>query len=248
MLALTDMVHLLADELARLGARRLALAPRLSRSLESLLFRQESSSIASGKIWRHPPDAGPLEGAWGPGPRAGAERAAEADGAARPHRAAAGWADPSEAVKQVPAAALRSNASSRARAPSTALETLSESFLPILDADVAVLLRTMSTAEIRPECFGAVPHDSASAMRAHRRQDVDRTFKAIEHVAPSRHEDLKGLIVAVAAAFAAIQGRRPRFARQWLQIRGRIRIAAEILQVCRLRWSRDSRDRRVRSP
>ncbi len=61
------------------------------------------------------------------------------------------------------------------------------------------LPRTVGAAVERALRFNTVPHDLAPAMRAYRRQPVDGTFEAVEHVPLTSGDDLERQVVVVAA-------------------------------------------------
>jgi hypothetical protein len=50
--------------------------------------------------------------------------------------------------------------------------------------------------------FYTVPHDPAMAVRAHRRQRVDRAFEAVECVMLSGYDHFKRLVIFILANFA----------------------------------------------
>jgi hypothetical protein len=67
-------------------------------------------------------------------------------------------------------------------------------------------LRAMSTAVERALGFDAMADDSALAVRARRRQCVDRALETVENVGLSGVNHFKGLIVVVSADFALGHG------------------------------------------
>jgi hypothetical protein len=60
----------------------------------------------------------------------------------------------------------------------------------------------VDTTEDSSVSFDAVTNDPAVAMRANRRQCMDRAFEAVEGVTLSAHYDFKRLVVFVFANFA----------------------------------------------
>ncbi len=60
----------------------------------------------------------------------------------------------------------------------------------------------MDAAENLSVSFNAVPNNPAVAMRANRRQCVDRAFEAVEGVMLSADDHFKRLVVFVLANFA----------------------------------------------
>jgi hypothetical protein len=60
----------------------------------------------------------------------------------------------------------------------------------------------MNAAEDLSVGFHTVPNDSAVAVRADRRQCVDRTFEAIECVMLSGYDHFKRLVIFIFANFA----------------------------------------------
>jgi hypothetical protein len=62
--------------------------------------------------------------------------------------------------------------------------------------------RAMNAAIDLPIGFHTVPHDPAVAVRADRRQRVDRAFEAIECVMFSGYDHFKRLVIFILANFA----------------------------------------------
>jgi hypothetical protein len=60
---------------------------------------------------------------------------------------------------------------------------------------------TMGAAVEGSICLYTMPNDLAAAVFTGRSKSGDGAFKAVEHVRPTSHEHLKGLIVLVAAYF-----------------------------------------------
>ncbi len=60
---------------------------------------------------------------------------------------------------------------------------------------------TMGAAVEGSICLYTMPNDLAAAVLTGRSKSGDGAFKAVEHVRPTSHEHLKGLIVLVAAHF-----------------------------------------------
>ena len=65
----------------------------------------------------------------------------------------------------------------------------------------ALMLGAMDAAIDRVVVLHAMADNAAVAMRADGGERGDGAFKAVEHVRPTSHEHLKGLIVLVAAYF-----------------------------------------------
>src|SRR3954463_15270529 len=64
--------------------------------------------------------------------------------------------------------------------------------------------RAVRTAEVLPARLHALPDDRHLAVKAARRERVDRALEAVEHVDGPSDRDLERLVVAVAAAFALL--------------------------------------------
>jgi len=62
--------------------------------------------------------------------------------------------------------------------------------------------RAVDTAEDLLVCFNAVSDDSAMAVRANRRQRVDRALEAVERVMLAGNDHFKRLVIFVFANFA----------------------------------------------
>jgi len=60
----------------------------------------------------------------------------------------------------------------------------------------------VDAAEDLSVCFDAVPDDPAVAMRANRRQRVDRAFEAVERVVFSADDYFKGPVIFIFTDFA----------------------------------------------
>ena len=60
----------------------------------------------------------------------------------------------------------------------------------------------MDTTEDFSVGFDSVAHDTATAVRANRRQGVDCALEAIKGVTLSAHDDFKRLVIIVLADFA----------------------------------------------
>lgn len=82
------------------------------------------------------------------------------------------------------------------------LQIVSTLLVTALRTGHAAVLRAMSAAEDGPVGLDPVPHDTAAAMFASRRQRVDRTFEAVERVGRSGHHHIERFIVFVATDFA----------------------------------------------
>src|SRR5262245_43305186 len=67
----------------------------------------------------------------------------------------------------------------------------------------------MHAAIDRAFMLDAVSDDAAAAMRAHRRQHMDRTFEAVENEGAAAHLDFEALVVIVAALLASRHGFAP---------------------------------------
>src|SRR4051812_26877021 len=72
----------------------------------------------------------------------------------------------------------------------------------VLEPRGAGLLGTVRTAKDLAILLDTVADDFATAMRASRRQRVDRAFEGVEGVLPAAHRDLERLVVLVAAHVA----------------------------------------------
>ncbi len=71
----------------------------------------------------------------------------------------------------------------------------------------------MRAAEDHSFFFHAMTQDLGAAMRAGRRELVDRAFEAVERVALAVHDDLKRFVIVVSAGFASGHRRTSRAAR-----------------------------------
>lgn len=67
----------------------------------------------------------------------------------------------------------------------------------------------MGAAIEGPVGLYTVPNDLAAAVLAGRGKSSDGAFKAVEHMRPTSHEHLKGLIVLVAAHFTLCHAHNP---------------------------------------
>src|SRR5262245_2176822 len=74
----------------------------------------------------------------------------------------------------------------------------------ILDALHAAFSRAVRAAEDLVLRLDAVHHDAAPAVRAHRREQVNRAFEAVEHVRLATLLDGEGLVVRVSAYLATL--------------------------------------------
>src|SRR6478672_10742104 len=79
----------------------------------------------------------------------------------------------------------------------------------VVDAHHARVLGAARAAVERVVVLGAVADDAAAAMRAHRREALDRTFERIERAAAERSGEREGLVVVVAADVASGHGQSP---------------------------------------
>jgi hypothetical protein len=77
--------------------------------------------------------------------------------------------------------------------------TLLSAVLQLSCAGLACAVDTTEDLSVR---LDAVADDTAVAVRANRRQRMDRTFEAVESVTLSAHDDFKRLVIFVLANFA----------------------------------------------
>jgi hypothetical protein len=60
----------------------------------------------------------------------------------------------------------------------------------------------VDTTENLSISFHAMPNDSAAAVRANRRETLDRALEAVENMTFSANDNFKGLVIIVSADFA----------------------------------------------
>jgi hypothetical protein len=72
---------------------------------------------------------------------------------------------------------------------------------PISQCGYTFALRAVVTTEEFAVGLKPVSHDPDAAVRARRRQRMDRAFETVECMGLTAFDDLKGLVVVVAASF-----------------------------------------------
>src|SRR5918995_6668297 len=85
----------------------------------------------------------------------------------------------------------------------------SDALNPVTQSGYAGLFRAVVAAIERAAVFQTVPDDTRAAMLAGRGKRVDRAFEAVECVRLAVHDDLKRLVVVVAAGFACGHDKHP---------------------------------------
>jgi len=102
-------------------------------------------------------------------------------------------------ISEIPEGAVTENSDSASNHPCSKAAVRLDA---ILQSCFAGRARAMDAAIDFPVGFHTVPHDPAIAVRAYRRERMDRAFKAIECVMLSGYDHFKRLVIFIFANFA----------------------------------------------